>query len=332
MDSLNNNDIILRITPYLNSHELLNLALTCKRFGGTNEDTKQQNSSDDNNESHYTWSLMEEAARQIIYNAKVEERNALPRYDGETWLALYKELELLRAPLTFDQLIGGDEKCFYYVDGDKSCLRSEGNMWKTAISNNIMRSGKNYVTFRKTGRGGLCVGVIRPMRGLKETKFRGKAFSPLHLKNWPALRSQGSSRWGIKTSIHCCLYKSFNGRCDWSFIPDNNDIWTGLELLPNGECDVGMLLDLDKGTLSVYVDGRRLRIMKRVSSQPLFSFNPLLLIQLNIASILRSIVLQGLSGEYCWMALDGRTLQGPCTVQIKRGSLPEMSKKRQREE
>ena len=302
MDSLNNNDIILRITPYLNSHELLNLALTCKRFGGTNNNTKQ-NSSDTNNESHYTWSLMEEAACQIIDNAQEEERNALPRYDGETWLALYNELELLRSPLAFDQLIGGDEKSFYYVDGDKSCLRSEGNMWKTAISNNIMRSGKHYVTFRKTGRGGLCVGVIRPMRGLKETKFRGKAFSPLHAKNWPALRSQGSSRWGIKTSIHCCLYKSFNGRCgwsDWSFIPDNNSTWSGQELLSVGECDVGMLLDLDEGTLSVYVDGRRLGIMKSVSMVVSLIWSSFF-IQRNTYSI--SIVLQGLSGEYCWMAL-----------------------------
>ena len=270
MDSLNNNDIILRITPYLNSRELLNLALTCKRFGGIKDDTKQ-NSSDNNKDSHYTWSLMEEAARQII-SRKEEERNALPRYDGETWLALYKELELLRAPLTFDQLIGGNEESFYYLDGDKSCVRSEGNMWKTAISNSIMRSGKHYVTFRKTGRGGLCVGVIRPMRGLDETRFRGKSFSPLHAENFPTLRAQKSARWGTKSSINCCLYKSFNGRCDWSewcFMDDDN-IWTGHELLPVGECDVGMLLDLDKGTLFVYVDGRRLGIMKSVSSTTLF--------------------------------------------------------------
>ena len=40
MDYLNNNDIILRITPYLNAHELLNLALTCKCFGGTNNKTE----------------------------------------------------------------------------------------------------------------------------------------------------------------------------------------------------------------------------------------------------------------------------------------------------
>ena len=48
------------------------------------------------------------------------------------------------------------------------------------------------------------------------------------------------------------------------------------QLLPVGECDVGMLLDLDEGTLSVYVDGRRLGIMERVSSS--HSFYPLLLI------------------------------------------------------
>jgi len=243
MDSLNNNDIILRITPYLNSRELLNLALTCTRFGGTNDDTKQ-NSSYDNNESHFTWSLMEEAARQIIDNAKEEERNALPRYDEETWLALYNELELLRAPLTFDKLIGGDEQNFYYVEGDKSCVKSERNMWKTAISNNIMRSGKHYVTFRKTGRGGLCVGIIRTMKGLDETRFRGKPCFPLHVNNWPALRAQRNTRWGTK-SINCCLYRTYNGRCSWSdwlTTSEDNGIWVGQELLPVGDCEVGNAL------------------------------------------------------------------------------------------
>ena len=159
---------------------------------------------------------MEETARQII-NRKEEERNALPKYDGETWLALYKELELLRAPLTFDKLIGGDENNFFYVEeNDKSCLRSEGNMWKTAISNNIMRSGKHYVTFRKTGRGGLCVGVIRPMKGLDETRFRGKPCSPLHAKNFRTLSAQKDARWGKNSSKHCCLYKTYNGRCGWT--------------------------------------------------------------------------------------------------------------------
>lgn len=286
MDSLNNNDIILRITPYLNAHELLNLALTCKRFGGLRDDTKR-NSSDDNG-NHYTWSFMEEVARQIISNAKEEERNALPKYDGETWLAVYKELELLRRPLTFDQLLGGDEHNICYVEGDKSCVRSIESMWKTAVSNNIMRGGKHFVTFRKTGRGGLCVGIIRPVRGLEE-RFRSKPCSPLHAKNWPALRVQRNARWGTKTNqINCCMYKSFNGRCGWSdWQTASDDInrgnWVGQELLPVGECDVGMVLDLDEGTLSVYVDGRRLGIMKHVSSS--HSCVPILFIQLKIFSI-----------------------------------------------
>jgi hypothetical protein len=54
---------------------------------------------------------------------------------------------------------------------------------------------------------------------------------------------------------------------------------------------VGLLLDLDEGTLSVYKNGRRLGTMK-----------------------------DGLSGEYCWlMSIQGAS--NSTAVQIKRGYL-----------
>jgi len=275
MDSLNNNDIILRITPYLNSRELLNLALTCKRFGSINDDTKHNSS--DTNDSHYTWPLMEEAACQIINNAKVEERNALPKYDGETWLALYKELELLRAPLTFDQFL---EKIdgLHYVDNDKSRIETAcSSLQRSGISNNIMRGGKHYATFRRSGtvQGYMRVGVMRPMKGLDQYLIpRVAGQSPL---DWELFRR--CERWG-KSEVHVCHYLDYSGRCfyhDWEDCEGSQcDDWTGRKSCKNGGCDVGMLLDLDEGTLSVYIDGRRLGIMERVSSS--HSFYPLLLI------------------------------------------------------
>ena len=54
---------------------------------------------------------------------------------------------------------------------------------------------------------------------------------------------------------------------------------------------MGLLLNLEAGTLAVYLNGRRLGVMK-----------------------------DGLSGEYCWFAI---WVAGGCsTVRIKRGSLP----------
>ena len=117
-----NNDIILRITPYLNSNELLNLALTCRRFGSKRYDTKQCSSSG-GDAQNTTKSLMEEAANQIL-NAKEEERNWFnPKYEGETYLSLYKELEKRRdSILQFDRLFGEENGFCTGGDGTRPIL------------------------------------------------------------------------------------------------------------------------------------------------------------------------------------------------------------------
>lgn len=81
---------------------------------------------------------------------------------GESWISLLHELELLRSPLTFDQLIGDRVE---YVDKNPACISSSpppGSVcnpfedeWpgypNTAISNHVMRSGKHYATFSMKG-------------------------------------------------------------------------------------------------------------------------------------------------------------------------------------
>ena len=60
MDSFNN-DIVIRFASFLCSKDLVNLALTCRRFGSS--------------QLHDTGSsLIEDTAHQIICNAKQEER------------------------------------------------------------------------------------------------------------------------------------------------------------------------------------------------------------------------------------------------------------------
>ena len=56
-----------------------------------------------------------------------------------------------------------------------------------------------------------------------------------------------------------------------------------------GSDTIGMLLDLDEGTLSVYKNGRKLGVMKR-----------------------------GLAGHYCWVI----SLLGGGQITIKRGTVP----------
>lgn len=77
--------------------------------------------------------------------------------------------------------------------------------------------------------------------------------------------------------MHTCMYYDFDGICEWSDWGEqcDNMKWDGMK---GFECSqnekigqVGLLLDLDEGTLTVYKEGKCLGIMMR-----------------------------GLTGEYCW--------------------------------
>jgi len=127
-----NADILSKVIPCLPSIDVLNLALTCTRFGVSN-------TNDD--------SIIEKSASITVKNIATEEQlAALPHYNGDSTLADYHYLQLLKEPLTFDQLIGAVE---YVNEEDKSFVRHSGQDydWGTAISNNIMRAGKHYVSF-----------------------------------------------------------------------------------------------------------------------------------------------------------------------------------------
>ena len=88
------------------------------------------------------------------------------------------------------------------------------------------------------------------------------------------------------------MYSSYSGGyClshDWSEDNIDKNTWDGMERL-SGSYTIGMLLDLDEGTLSVYNNGRKLGVMKR-----------------------------GLAGHYCWVV----TFLPRTQVTIKRGTVP----------
>ena len=88
-----NSDTLTKIISYLPSVDVLNLSLTCTRFGITN-------TNDDD-------SIIKESTRIAIQDFATEEQlAALPHYDGENSLADYHYLQVMRGPLAFDQLIG----------------------------------------------------------------------------------------------------------------------------------------------------------------------------------------------------------------------------------
>ena len=87
--STDSDDIVLNISSYLGTKDLVSLALTCRRFGIIKDDHEN--------------SLANKAAQQIIKSkwTSDDERHQLPKYNDESWIELYHELEVLRSPLIF---------------------------------------------------------------------------------------------------------------------------------------------------------------------------------------------------------------------------------------
>jgi len=272
-----NTDTLSKIISYLPSVDLLSLALTSKRFGASNT----------NNDS-----IIKESTRIVIQDIITNEQlAALPHYDGESSLADYHYLQLMIAPLAFDQLVGTE----YVNEEDKSCVRSVNIAWGTAFSNNVLRAGKHYVSFTSncnTSANFIMVGVMRPGQA-NHLACGNAAYSDFYRHFSRRLRYEDPNN----NKFHCCLYNALTGKCrsnNWKEsqvvnINEDKETWEGMESMSPGD-NIGMLLDLDEGTLSVYRNGRKLGVMRR-----------------------------GLAGQYCWVV----SLCKPAgQVTIKRGKIP----------
>ena len=281
-----NSDSLFKIASYLLPADgLLNLALTCTRFGIT-----QSRSDAGGNDS---LSLVDETARRVVHDvATDDEMAALPCYDGDNWLCKYNYLQSSKAPLIFDQLVGR----IVYVEGKRSCVTNNYTYhydWTTAFSNNIMMAGKHYASFEVCHGNSLFLGVMRPGEAM-QTALKINPLMPDFYNHFT--QRKGSLQYN--NSVNCCMYSSVDHCCWSSAWRGNSDSawegnsdsqpWDGMEAI-SGSCKIGMLLDLDEGTLSVYKNGRRLGVMKR-----------------------------GLAGHYCWVVAMVQGTQ----VTIKRGTLP----------
>ena len=106
--TLGNTDVLSAVTPYLECRGLVALALASRRFGSKFGGAGR--------------SLVEGMARQIVVATQTaEERAALPRREGGSWIGLLRELRMLQAPLEFD-ILAGDR--IEYVNGDRACVTS----------------------------------------------------------------------------------------------------------------------------------------------------------------------------------------------------------------
>lgn len=193
----------------------------------------------------------------------------------------------------------------------------------TAIcTNHVMTSGRHYAKFTVTSRDLLgesdwryfyCrLGIMRPI-GADFRKVPWSSWCPMNDQLLFRSRADESfadylknayaTAWG-EGDVHCCLYYDFLGTCEWTnWNSEVNGVHTGLDWDGMLGCtflrdtrEYGLLLDLDEGTLSMYVDDEFVGVM-----------------------------MHGLTGEYCWVAsilaqAHGRPEQQ--NVRIERAPVP----------
>ena len=284
------NDLLVRCASYLDADGLAQLGRTSVRFGIPH--AGQQRSS-----------VNEAAHQRFRQSATDEERGCLPKYGDESDIGLYRALEKMRQPLRFDELAGDG---FSPQENPARVTHTADDSWSTAMSGHAMsghtmRGGRHFVEFSITNNEGYtCLGVIRPVsltNGIDVAADWGGQVIPVVVSSnyqpvvSEKLRSQRTAKWG-DSNVHCCTYCCSNGQCywtDWHYDKNASD-WQGRDGLGGSGGTIGLLLDLDEGTLSLFKNGRLLGMMK-----------------------------DGLSGEYCWSV---SSVYSTCTISMSRGIAP----------
>ena len=263
---------------------------------------------------------VEDASASLIANSGL-------RYDGKRGPSHLSQLHFLaEARLEFTWLLGSR---ISHVDGDRSRITSSnpdpvhsadyiamrtmegGHDWsgtdQTAVVRDIvMSSGRHYATFCTNGPMGrfqyfyTWCGIVRPLSRIW-SHFDPAEFSPTSNPfMYESLLSEKTEAWA-GSDVHCATYYSMEGSCVWSDwrgygAKTKKFMGKGHFCSPFDTRELGLLLDLDEGTLTAYKGGTRLGVM-----------------------------IDGLAGDYVWVShvLAQAHASPHCqNVQIKRGNVP----------
>ena len=175
-----------------------------------------------------TWSIIQEAARQWITTCTDQERGWVPRRGRESWLSLMWEVESLRRGAVF-----GRSHARITLSESGSLATGNGHDGErcTAASKAVMRVGRHYAQFTMVSDRFMFFGVIRPgwdVEGGKEVHHVDDHY----------------------------LYYTFLG----SGFPGYHN-WEGMQGAEEEGDRIGLLLDLDQGTMTVYKNDERLGVM-----------------------------------------------------------------------
>ena len=184
-------------------------------------------------------SFVEEAARLWAAGCSEQERGWVPRRDVESWLGLMNEVGLLRVPLVFGR---AHADFTLFENGVVATNSAVGGRWRTAANKVVMRSGRHFAHFTLVAGNIMTFGVIRP--------------------GWNVEGDEDAD----EVDGHCFYWTLNGGR-----YPGDIE-WEGRQPAREQGDHIGMLLDLDQGSMTVWKNDVRLGVM----------------------------VAEGLSGPFCW--------------------------------
>ena len=206
-------------------------------------------------------SIAEEVARRWIADCTEQERGWVPHRGRESWLGLMWEVQSLRRGAVFGR---SHELITVSEGGAQATIVDDDGLFRTAASKAVMRAGRHYAQFTVMSRQSYSFfGVIQP--------------------GWDVEGGMGA----FTVDGHCVYWTA-----DGSRYPGDPN-WEGRQGAKQGD-RIGMLLDLDQGSMTVYKNDELLGVMAT-----------------------------GLSGEYCWAV----TLCGPgASARIDSAALPAVSR------
>ena len=183
------------------------------------------------------WCIAEEAACRWISNGSDQERGWVPRRCRESWLGLMWEVESLRRGAA---MFGRSHELITVSEGGSRATLNGISLRAAAASKAAMRAGQHYAQFTAMSGRLMFFGVIRPGWNMETGPF-------------------------AQLVVGNCFYNTGSG-----YRYPGARHWEGMQGAEQGD-RIGMLLDLDQGSMTVYKNDERLGVMAT-----------------------------GLSGEYCW--------------------------------
>ena len=232
-------EIFVLVAAYLSVRDLGRLACVAKRFTASSMHDPTHTGAG----SAEMWSPVEEGARRSLLNRDADRQAWVPRRDGDSWLRLARQLEVLSAPLIFDRaaighvvLSAGGARATKTSEDEDEFGDSTGFRAASCGSACVLRAGVHFAQFTLVGeRAVAMVGIIRPDWDVEEGHSAEE--EPEH-----------------------CFYWSATGRRFGGSDEAAPAQWEGMETATGGE-RIGMLLDMTSGTMTVYKNDRRLGVM-----------------------------------------------------------------------